>query len=150
MQGVGPRAKSNVQPQPIKPEFSRASCSYFTKGRGGRTSYPFLHDTSTQRTQEQQDVETGPVVQGISVSTVVGPIVEALQSPQIAPWPRSRRLLKGTPVKQGTQDVIAAAGSEELIPKGIGRPVYVLIVEYGGQTYNLCHDVSRRQEDDKP
>lgn len=27
--------------------------------------------------------------------------------------------------------------------------MYVLTVEYGGQTYNLCHEVSRRQEDDK-
>ena len=36
------------------------------------------------------------------------------------------------------------------IPIVIGRPVYVITVEHGGQTYNLCHEVTRRQEEDKP
>ena len=93
----------------------------------------------------------GSVVQGISVNAIAGAIAEALHKASSSPVAEFKTTVEEQiPVKQGTQEVTTSTGGDELIPFVIGRPVYVLTVEYGGQTYNRCHEVSRRQEGDKP
>ena len=49
-------------------------------------------------------------------------------------------------IKQGR----LTSSEDDQIPFVIGRHVYVITVEHGGQVYNLQHEVLRRHGEDRP
>ena len=90
------------------------------------------------------------MVQGITVGSLAGAMAEALQSKSsssAAPVAAlSTTANNESTIKQGR----LTSSEDDQIPFVIGRPVYVIIVEHGGQVYNLQHEVLRRQEEDRP